>query len=210
MKLNFFLDALLLLLLGALVGTGALMKRVLIPGREQWEVYGKSGDLSWLGLDRHRWGGIHFVLGGIFLAGVVWHVVRHWGCIRGMFSREGARGTFARAFVFLFLAFCLSAALFPLFIVPTVREPETLGRNRVGTDDASGERSGRGFGRGGVPRRGGRARSEASARPSDGPQDSGISVGGSWTGRGPTLSGGEAPAEDCLEDAGICGPGASR
>ncbi|MHC4076764.1 MAG: DUF4405 domain-containing protein [Planctomycetota bacterium] len=61
-KLNLIIDALLLLCLAGIAGIGFLIKYVLVPGYQRWEIYGRNVSLFLWGLDRHQWGTIHFRL----------------------------------------------------------------------------------------------------------------------------------------------------
>ncbi len=44
-KLNLIIDALLLLCIAAIGGIGFLMKYVLVPGSQRWEIYNRNVDL---------------------------------------------------------------------------------------------------------------------------------------------------------------------
>ena len=132
--MNLLIDSLMLLLMAAITGIGLLMKLVLIPGQERWTVYGRNVDLSWLGLDRHGWGAVHFVLGCLLLTLIAWHLLRHWNAIvcgvRQLPSGDAAR----RLAVGLFTAFCLALLIAPFFIKPEVREiAQGEGRQARGT-----------------------------------------------------------------------------
>jgi len=48
-KLNLVIDALLLLCLAAIAGIGLLIKYVLVPGYQRWEIYGRNVSLFLLG-----------------------------------------------------------------------------------------------------------------------------------------------------------------
>jgi len=86
-KLNLIIDALLLVCLAAIAGIGLLIKYVLIPGFQRWEVYGRNVELLFWGMDRHEWGTIHLCLGGAFVALLVLHLVLHWGAIVALCRR---------------------------------------------------------------------------------------------------------------------------
>ena len=77
-KLNLIIDALLLVCLAAMVGIGLLIKYVLVPGFQRWEIYGANVELFFWGMDRHEWGTVHLVLGYVFAGLLVLHVVLHW------------------------------------------------------------------------------------------------------------------------------------
>ena len=130
-KLNLVIDALLLLCLAAIAGVGFLMKYVLIPGYQRWEIYGRNVSLFFWGLDRHQWGRIHFIIGIVFLALLVLHIVLHWqmvvGIYRGLIPNRFAR--WITTLILLIVTILLFA--FPYFIKPKIIEQgRGKGRNR--------------------------------------------------------------------------------
>jgi len=78
---NFLVDVATAVALGAMVGTGILLKWVLPPGR-----FGGRG-LTWLGLDRHAWGDVHLWLAFGLLALIATHVVLHWRWVTSCWQR---------------------------------------------------------------------------------------------------------------------------
>ncbi len=121
-KLNLIIDALLLLCLAAIAGIGLLMKYVLVPGYQRWEMYGRNVSLFLWRLDRHQWGTIHFIIGLVFLALLVLHIVLHWQMIVGIYRRL-IPNRFARwiiALILLVVTILLFA--FPYFVKPKVIE----------------------------------------------------------------------------------------
>jgi len=86
-KLNLTIDGLLLLCIAAIVGIGLLIKYVLVAGYLRWEIYGRNVEMLFWGLDRHQWGTIHLVLGIVFLALLVLHIVLHWSMIIGIYIK---------------------------------------------------------------------------------------------------------------------------
>jgi hypothetical protein len=123
-KLNFFIDALMFLVIMAMAGLGFLMNYILIPGREAWAKYGRKVDLTWWGWDRHDWGDIHLYLAFLFLGLLCLHTILHWGQIVGLFQRFVP----AKRRSLLLLAFVIVALLliyFPFLVSPEVSE---LGR----------------------------------------------------------------------------------
>jgi len=121
-KINFIIDSLMFLVMMTIGGIGLLMKYVLIPGREIWEKYGRRVDLNLLGLDRHEWGAVHFILGISLLALLVLHIYFHWNMIPGMFCKliGGSKRRIIIAVVFIILSIFLIA--FPLLVSPEVTE----------------------------------------------------------------------------------------
>ncbi len=121
-KLNLVIDALLLLCVAAIAGIGLLIKYVLVPGYQRWEIYGRNVDLFFWSMDRHQWGTIHLVIGLVFLAFLVLHVVLHWPMIVGIYCRL-IPNRFARWITALVLI-CMTILLFifPYFVKPEVQE----------------------------------------------------------------------------------------
>jgi hypothetical protein len=121
-RMNFLMDALMLLAGSLLAGTGFLMKFVLIPGKDRFAVYGRNVDLFFLGLERHEWGTLHLWLAFALLALLAVHIALHLGWIIGMagamFKGRSAQTIIAA----LFLALCILFALFAFAVQPEVRE----------------------------------------------------------------------------------------
>ena len=121
-KLNLVIDALLLLCIAAIVGIGILIKYVLVPGHLRWEIYGRNVSLFFWGLDRHQWGTIHLVIGIIFLALLVLHIVLHWQMIVGIYRRL-IPNRFARWVIALILLIVTVIVFaFSYFVRPQVLE----------------------------------------------------------------------------------------
>ena len=119
-KLNLIIDALLLLGMAAIIGIGLLIKYVLVPGVVRWEIYGRNVELYFWGLGRHQWGMIHFVIGLIFIALVILHIVFHWPLIvniyKSMISNKPARWVI----VIILILLTLALMAFSYFIKPEV------------------------------------------------------------------------------------------
>ncbi len=121
-KLNLIIDGLLLLCIAAIVGIGLLIKYVLVPGYMRWEIYGRNVEMLLWGLDRHQWGTIHLVIGIVFLALLVLHVILHWSMIICIYS-ELIPNRFARwitALILIIMTIFLFA--FSYFVKPEVYE----------------------------------------------------------------------------------------
>ncbi len=86
--LNLILDAISFLNLLALAATGTIMRWVLPPGSGGGQGHGFRGGrgsavetqnlASLLGLGRHDWGDIHFILALMFILLVFVHLILHW------------------------------------------------------------------------------------------------------------------------------------
>lgn len=130
-KLNLVIDALLLLCIAAIAGIGLLIKYVLVPGYQRWEIYGRNVSLFLWGLDRHQWGTIHFIIGLVFLALLVLHIILHWPMIVGIYRRL-IPNRFVRWITALILI-CLAILLFAFsyLVKPEVSEQgQGKGRGR--------------------------------------------------------------------------------
>ena len=80
------------------------------------------GGLDFLGLGRHEWGSIHLIVGIMFLALLLLHIILHWGVIVGMYrGLIGKRGVpIAVAVVFAIVTVAMFSSA--LFVRPEVRE----------------------------------------------------------------------------------------
>ncbi len=123
-KLNFYIDALMFLVLMAMAGLGFLMNYILLPGREAWAKYGRKVDLTWWGWDRHDWGDIHLYLGFVFLGLLGLHIFLHWGQVVGLFQRfvPAPRRTLV---ILVFVMVALLLIYLPFLVSPEISE---LGR----------------------------------------------------------------------------------
>jgi hypothetical protein len=121
-RLNFVIDALMFLCLMAIAGLGFLMKYILPPGREVWVRYGRNVDLTWLGWDRHDWGGVHLYLAFALLSLLVIHLILHWSMITGLFARLITDGKTRTRVALAFLIVSLLLLYFPFLITPEVGE----------------------------------------------------------------------------------------
>ena len=120
-KLNLIIDALLLLCLAAIAGIGLLMKYVLVPGYQRWEIYGRNVNLFLLGLDRHQWGKIHFIIGLVFIALLVLHIILHWQMVVGIY-----RKLIPNRFACWVIALILLVVTILLFTLPYFVKPEVI------------------------------------------------------------------------------------
>ncbi len=126
-KLNLVIDALLLLCLAAIAGIGLLIKYVLVPGYQRWEIYGRNVSLFLWGLDRHQWGTIHFIIGLVFLALLVLHIVLHWQMIVGIY-----RGLIPNRFARWVIALILLVVTVLLFAFPYICKTHAVEQLPVG------------------------------------------------------------------------------
>jgi hypothetical protein len=86
--LNFIIDSISFVNLLLLAATGAIMRWVLPPGSGGGQGYGFRGGRGagevklLLGLGRHDWGTIHFILALLFLFLMLVHLYLHWTWIK--------------------------------------------------------------------------------------------------------------------------------
>jgi hypothetical protein len=136
-KLNFIIDGLMFLCLMALAGLGFLMKYILVSGQDAWAKYGRNLSLSWLGWDRHDWGGLHLYLAFALLILLVIHIILHWRQILTYFyhlvPNPGLR--FKIAVIFLILSLVL--IYFPFMITPDTQERGRGGGRRSQVEGAA-------------------------------------------------------------------------
>lgn len=128
-KINLIIDALLLLCIAALAGIGFLMKYVLIPGYQRWEIYDRNVELFFWGMDRHDWGTIHFAIALTFIGLIILHVVLHWGIIVGIYCNL-IPSRLARCIITVILILLtVLLFIFPYFVKPELQE-RSPGRGR--------------------------------------------------------------------------------
>jgi hypothetical protein len=93
---NFIVDAIAFVDLLCLAATGVILKFVLPPGSGGGHGYGYRGGRGpaeikeLLGLGRHDWGDVHFILSLVFIALMLLHLFLHWRwivtCAASIFS----------------------------------------------------------------------------------------------------------------------------
>jgi hypothetical protein len=121
-KLNLIIDMLLLLCIAAMAGIGLLMKYVLIAGYQRWEIYNRNVELFFLGLDRHDWGAVHFVIGLFFLVLLILHIILHWGIIIAIYSRLIPNKIARCITTVLLVGLTILLLIFPYFVKPKIQE----------------------------------------------------------------------------------------
>jgi len=121
-RINFFVDALMLVAGSLLAGTGFLMKYTLLPGRERMAVYGRNVELFFLGFDRHQWGALHLWLAFALLALLALHLVLHTAWIVKMARSLVAGRTAQTLIISAFVLLCIVCMFFAFAAQPTVTE----------------------------------------------------------------------------------------
>ena len=129
-KTNFYIDLAMFVILGALIGIGVLIKYVLISGQERWLVFGQNIELTFWGMDRHQWGTLHLILGGVFFVLFVLHLVFHWNMIKCLFRKCVSPVSWRRTLSVLSVVLFILFAGFPLLVTPDQGGAER-GRNML-------------------------------------------------------------------------------
>jgi hypothetical protein len=117
-NINFFIDALLLLVFSAIIGIGLMIKYVLLTGEQKREIFGANIEQTFWGLDRHGWGDIHLYLGFASAALLLLHIIFHWSMIVAMFKKFFENIKLKNAIAIIFLSLCLFLTISPLLIQP--------------------------------------------------------------------------------------------
>ena len=85
--INLIVDIVMLLLLAAIGGIGILIKYVM-PSNYSVRREGVTSYASdIMGMNRHEWGYIHWILSVAFLVFIVIHIVLHWRMVISTFNR---------------------------------------------------------------------------------------------------------------------------
>lgn len=85
--LNLIIDILLLLLLAAVSGIGILMKYIMPSNYSVRREGATSYASDVLGMNRHEWGYIHWILSLLLLFLVLVHIILHWKMIVNIINR---------------------------------------------------------------------------------------------------------------------------
>ncbi len=129
-KWNLIIDAIMFILMMALIGVGLLTKYVLLTGQKKWDKFGNNCEFTWLGFDRQGWNDIHFILGLVLVGLLVLHILLHWKMMIGIYkSLIKSRGM--RMFIGWFILILSLLLVFFFYMVEPVVEDSTVHfRNR--------------------------------------------------------------------------------
>ncbi len=129
-KLNLIIDALMFILMMALIGVGLLTKYVLLTGQKKWDKFGNNFEFTWLGLDRQGWNDIHFIIGLILAGFLILHILLHWKMVVGIYKKMiSSRAT--RIFIgWLILILSFILVFFFYWVEPVVEDSDAHFRNR--------------------------------------------------------------------------------
>ncbi len=125
-KLNYLIDGAMFLLMMAVAGIGLLMKYVLLPGREAQLKYGSQVEALFLGMDRHVWGRIHFIISLVLLTLLALHLILHWNQVVCLFRNLIASRRVRVATGWLFLLASVVLIAFPLLVKPELAQREPM------------------------------------------------------------------------------------
>ncbi len=126
---NYVIDAGMFLSMMALAGIGLLLKYRLLPGRDARLKYGLQVDLAFLGLDRHQWATIHFIISLVLLSLLLLHIILHWSMIITLYRRFVPAGRIRATVTSTFIFSSIVMAGFPLIARPELQELEPLRRS---------------------------------------------------------------------------------
>lgn len=118
LSLNFIVDVLSFLCFSFIIGSGFLIKYVLITGQETWLKYGENVRLEYLGMDRHEWGHFHLIAGFVMIGLMMLHIIYHWQLIKSMFKKVMGLSFLKGLSAIAFMLFCLILIFGPFFIKP--------------------------------------------------------------------------------------------
>jgi hypothetical protein len=138
-KINFIIDALMMMLMASIIGLGLLIKYVLLPGKEAWNIYGRKVDLLFLGLSRHEWGSIHFIIGIILVVLLVLHVILHWQMILNVYRKLLVNKHIRYCVTSMFVLLCVSLVICPIFINPEIKYFQSKNGFQIGHNKSSND-----------------------------------------------------------------------
>ncbi|MFH1452817.1 MAG: DUF4405 domain-containing protein [Armatimonadota bacterium] len=113
-NLNFIINALLTLSLALTAGIGVLLKYF----REIYKAtaHGAGLNITFLGMNRYRWGKIHFILSIIFIILLLIHIILHWKWIATTYKDMIKSKAVRTVIGIIFIITTLLAFLFPFII----------------------------------------------------------------------------------------------
>ncbi len=114
--LNIIIDILLLIVFSAVSGIGLLIKYALPSGYAQRHQGIHSSISQWMGMGRHEWGEIHWILSLLLLVLLILHLVLHWKMIGGICRKMIPQKHTRYLLLILLLVIVSSFLLIPLTI----------------------------------------------------------------------------------------------
>jgi hypothetical protein len=123
LKLNIIIDIALFIFLLVVAVIGFIIRYILIPGSDRWVKFGYNAEMTFLNLERHEWGYIHWVAALVLAGLLVLHLIFHWTQILCMVKRLIPNLLFRKIAVVFFVVLCVSILVFPVLIPAKVGEP---------------------------------------------------------------------------------------
>lgn len=118
-----------------LIFNGLLARYILLPGFKRNLKYGADYDLYFLGMDRHQWGTIHFIVSLVLILGLLFHFILHWKSIKSKMNRLISKSTFTKITYIVLLILIFSCVFGTFMIKPDVVRREHLELNRNNLND---------------------------------------------------------------------------
>ena len=106
--LSKYIDIIAFFLFIMLLSTGVLLHYIIPPRSGQY--------YQVLGMSRHQWGDVHFMIAVAFVSVLVIHLILHRKYILHIFDRSSAQGITMRVILGIFSLLALIALMFSLFI----------------------------------------------------------------------------------------------
>ncbi len=126
-NLLLLIDVLMFFFLALMTGLGLMIKYVLVPGSQRWDIYGRNVDLNFLGMDRHQWGTVHLICAILFIGLLVLHIVLHLKSFMSYVCKIVNTRTEANVLIIAFAIVLFFIIIFPFVIDIKVTE---LGEGR--------------------------------------------------------------------------------
>ena len=119
-RLNFVIDAVMLLVMMALTGTGFVRKYILLSGSASKAAFGRKVDMLLLGINRDGWAVIHLYLGYFLLFLLFWHIYLHWKQVVAIYRKWVPNKMMRWMMSAVFILLGLLLLLFPFLIDPVI------------------------------------------------------------------------------------------
>lgn len=123
LKLNIIIDIALFVFLLVVAVIGFIIRYILIPGSDRWIKFGYNAEMTFLNLERHEWGYIHWVAALVLAGLLVLHLIFHWNLILCMVKKLIPNQLFRIIATVVFMVFCAVVVFFPVFIPAEISGP---------------------------------------------------------------------------------------